>query len=141
MNAPRILLGGLLAGLLFNVLGIASSLVFNLQEAFNRLGWVPGPATLYIHLTTRFALGIAAVFLYAAIRPRFGPGLKTAVIAGLYLWFVGYLLTGILLIEIGVFELGQGIWILLWGLVEAPLATSAGARLYREKSDVPCFQS
>lgn len=132
MNTKRIILGGLLAGLLFNVLGIASSIIFNLQEAFDRLGWVPQAWTLFLHLGIRFALGIAAVFLYAAIRPRFGPGAKTAAIAGLLVWFIGYFLTGILFIELGVFELLQGVWILSWGLAEAVLCTIAGAWMYKE---------
>ena len=37
-----------------------------------------------------FLLGIVTVWLYAAIRPRFGAGAKTAVIAGLFVWFFAY---------------------------------------------------
>jgi len=132
MNTKRILLAGLVAGLLFNILGMASALAFDLQAAFTRLGWEPAPGAFPLHLSMRFGLGIASVFLYAAIRPRFGPGLKTAMIAGVYLWFVGYLLTGILMTEIGVFDLSQGFLLVIWGLIEAPLATSVGAWLYRE---------
>jgi hypothetical protein len=36
-----------------------------------------------------FVLGITAMWLYAAIRPRYGPGPKTASVAGLALWFIG----------------------------------------------------
>jgi hypothetical protein len=35
-----------------------------------------------------FLLGIYAMWLYAAIRPRYGPGPKSAVIAGLAVWFL-----------------------------------------------------
>ena len=38
-------------------------------------------------LAFAFLCGIAAVWLYAAIRPRFGAGLKTALIAGIAVWF------------------------------------------------------
>src|SRR5437667_4515115 len=37
-----------------------------------------------------FVLGVLLVWLYAAIRPRFGPGPKTSLIAGLVLWFLAY---------------------------------------------------
>src|ERR1039458_5006683 len=36
--------------------------------------------------------GIALIWIYAAIRPRFGAGAKTAVCAGLAVWVVGVLL-------------------------------------------------
>lgn len=35
-----------------------------------------------------FALGVLMVWLYAANRPSFGPGLATAGIAGMSLWVV-----------------------------------------------------
>lgn len=34
-------------------------------------------------------LGFSNMWLYAAIRPRFGPGPKTALVAGFALWFFG----------------------------------------------------
>ena len=34
-------------------------------------------------------LGISTMWLYAAIRPRYGPGPKTAALAGFALWFFG----------------------------------------------------
>ena len=43
------------------------------------------------------ALGIAAVWLYAAIRPRYGAGPRTAVIAGLAVWVMADLWSGIYL--------------------------------------------
>jgi hypothetical protein len=81
-----------------------------------------------------FVLGIASVWLYAAIRPRYGAGLGTAVIAGLAVWTMAHLWSGI--------YLGMGFYGLItprlaflpiaWGLVEAPLATGLGAWLYKE---------
>jgi hypothetical protein len=35
-----------------------------------------------------FVQGITTLWLYAAIRPRFGPGPKTAAIAGFAVWFL-----------------------------------------------------
>jgi hypothetical protein len=39
-------------------------------------------------IMTGFVQGIATVCLYAAIRPRFGPGPRTAAIAGTSVWFL-----------------------------------------------------
>ena len=81
-----------------------------------------------------FVLGVASVWLYAAIRPRFGPGATTALAAGLAVWVIAHLWSGV--------YLGAGFaglitprlaWLpVVWGLVEAPLGTLAGAWLYRE---------
>ena len=38
-----------------------------------------------------FLVGIFAVWLYAAIRPRYGAGPKTALCAGAAVWGIGYL--------------------------------------------------
>jgi hypothetical protein len=81
-----------------------------------------------------FVLGIASVWLYAAIRPRYGAGVTTAIIAGFAVWVIAHLWSGI--------YLGMGFYGLipqkmaflpvLTGLVEAPLGTIAGAWLYKE---------
>jgi hypothetical protein len=81
-----------------------------------------------------FVIGVAAVWLYAAIRPRYGAGPRTAIVAGLAVWVLSHLWSGV--------YLGAGFtgvitptlaWLpVAWGLVEAPLGTLAGAWLYRE---------
>ena len=76
--------------------------------------------------------GILGVWIYAAIRPRFGAGPKTAVIAGIALWCGVYLLPSIV-------DLAQQLWPakltcipLITSFFESILATLAGAWLYRE---------
>lgn len=83
-------------------------------------------------VTIMFAFGLALIWIYAAIRPRFGPGPRTAVIAGLTIWVTGWLLTGASFINVGIFPAGQMLVSIAWGLVEVPLAAVAGAWLYRE---------
>jgi hypothetical protein len=94
----------------------------------------PAPINLVALIVMTFVVGIAAVWLYAAIRPRFGPGPRTAICAGLAVWVFAHLWSGV--------YLGCGFpglitprlaWVpVVWGLVEAPLGTLAGAWLYRE---------
>ena len=38
-----------------------------------------------------FAVGILLVWLYAAMRPRFGPGIRTAAYAAAVVWVCGFL--------------------------------------------------
>ena len=139
MNTTRILLGGLLAGLIMNV-GEAALHAAVLGDATGQLYVdlhlpLPSPGIdLAILIGMTFVLGIASVWLYAAIRPRFGAGAKTALVAGLAVWVLAHLWSGV--------YLGSGYtgiitaklaWLpVIWGFVEAPLATLSGAALYKE---------
>jgi hypothetical protein len=76
--------------------------------------------------------GIALIWIYAAIRPRFGPGPKTAVVAGLTMWVVAWLLVSAYMIVIGVYPAGLMIAATVWGLFELLIAAVAGAWLYQE---------
>lgn len=73
-----------------------------------------------------------SVYLYAAMRPRFGPGPKTAVIAAITVWLLAYVAASMIMTELGVFTSAQAITGALWGLGEACVATIAGAWVYRE---------
>ena len=42
-------------------------------------------------------LGIASVWLYAAIRPRYGAGAGTAIMAGVAVWVMAHLWSGVYL--------------------------------------------
>jgi hypothetical protein len=78
-----------------------------------------------------FVIGILLVWLYAAIRPRFGPGPKTAMYAGLFVWAVfglaysGYLFSGMM---------SGPTWTTasVIALINVLLASWLGARVYTE---------
>ena len=57
-------------------------------ERMMAYGVPESPYSVPIFAVYGFLLGIVAVWLYAAIRPRFGPGPKTAAMAGLAVWFI-----------------------------------------------------
>ena len=92
----------------------------------------PGSNFIICAVILTFILGIVAVWLYALIRPRLGPGVKTAIVAAFILWFGIYLYSGI----IGMLLFGTPLNMLLigcvWGLVEYIIATIAGAWVYTE---------
>jgi hypothetical protein len=88
INWARVFLGGVLAGVIINVFEIAWSgfvLAKQWHAAMSALGHPLPSAAIWIFALEALGMGIAAVWLYAAIRPRFGAGLKTAVAAGLAL--------------------------------------------------------
>ena len=95
----RVLLGGLVAGLLINIGEFllnevvlaeeirATMAGFNLPE--------PGGSAITVFLFLGFGVGVTAVWLYAAIRPRYGAGAKTALCAGSAVWFLACAYPGV----------------------------------------------
>lgn len=95
INWGRVILCGLLTGFVWGVLyAIALPLVGRdfiaaLPSGFS--GHFPGASTSMrgIVMIGPSVLGISTMWLYAAIRPRYGPGPKTAAVAGFALWLFG----------------------------------------------------
>src|SRR5213594_4009946 len=91
INLGRVILGGLLTGVILNIgEWILNGMILKneMQDFFRRCGFPePGTNFLVIAVAITFVLGIVIVLGYAAIRPRFGPGPKTAIIAALFAWF------------------------------------------------------
>jgi len=139
INLGRVLLGGLIAGVVLNIGEyLLNGVVFadDMKNDLQRLG-LPEPGGDFIPkaVVATFILGIVITFLYAAIRPRFGPGVKTAIYAGLFAWFFVFLYTGVIYSGLGIVAM-RLFWIgLVWGLVEYALGAIAGAWLYKEAPD------
>ena len=140
INWVRVFGGGLLAGLIINIgefilnEPILGAELEEVMAGMNREP--PGTGAIMIFVMMGFAIGILAVWLYAAIRPRFGPGAKTAACAGLTVWALGWLVPNISFMAMDFFPMNLLVIATVWSLVEVTLATVAGARLYTE-SDQP----
>jgi hypothetical protein len=139
INMGRVFLGGLLAGVIINIsefLLHAVVLKRDLEEAMRAMN---RPATMTggqmaVWIILSFAIGIAVVWLYAAIRPRYGPGPGTAAKAGLAAWFFGSLVAAVVQANLGLFGGNLIVVPVIWTLVEAVVATVAGAWVYKEES-------
>jgi hypothetical protein len=135
INWGRVFLGGLLAGAIINVFEIVWSGVVLAKQwaaAMTALGHPLPSAAVWIFALEALGMGIAAVWLYAALRPRFGSGPKTAVLAGLAYWVIGYALPAVGIGQTGLFPVRLIAIANLGGLVEIIAATVAGASLYKE---------
>jgi hypothetical protein len=138
LNFGRVVLGGLLAGLVI----VIGEFLFNevlvgqqMSAAIAALNLPPVAGHAYVYfLLLGFGLGIVAVWLYAASRPRYGVGPKTALCAGLAVWSLAYAYPSLGMMVMGLFPTSILQWGLLWGLIEIPLATIAGAWVYREEA-------
>ena len=136
INVGRVLLGGLVGGLVISIGNFLINRVL-LRDAmnaeFSRLHVAePGNDFIVKAVVMTFILGIAIVYLYAAIRPRFGAGVKTAICAGLIAWFFVFLYTRVLLGMV----LGMPVDLIVkgtaLGLIVYPIGAIAGAWLYKE---------
>jgi hypothetical protein len=136
INWGRVLLGGLAAGVVINISeAILNTVVAGdrVAEAMKALNLDPEGGSIAVWFVYGFLLGIVAIWLYAAIRPRFGPGPKTALIAGIAVWILGYLFPTIGQLNMGLFPPSLAMLGLIWGLVEVLIGTLLGARVYREE--------
>lgn len=136
INLGRVLLGGLVAGLLMNIgeyLLNDKVLGPQMKEYFAQHNFpTPGGQAIAIAVVMVFILGIVMILGYAAIRPRFGPGPKTAIIAGLFAWFGVYLFNNVLAAAFGFVPTNILALLLGWGLVEYLIGALVGAWLYKE---------
>jgi hypothetical protein len=137
INWPRVIAGGLLAGLIIN-LGEFILNTFVVKEqwaaAMAALGRPSeyGPAVMSVFIAWAFVAGITAIWLYAAFRPRFGPGLWTAVRAAVATWLLAYLLATVPPLAMEMMPARLLLIGLAAGLVEVTLGTVVGAMIYRE---------
>ena len=76
--------------------------------------------------------GLVSVFLYAAMRPRCGPGPSTAACAGAAAWLVISVTTPAQFIPLGFLSTALWLKAAAFQLVTSVVATSAGAALYKE---------
>ena len=136
INLGRVVLGGLLAGLVLNIgefllndFVVGSQMKdFMAKHNFSE----PGTNFMIIAIGLTFVMGIVIVLGYACIRPRCGAGVKTAIIAGLFAWFGVYFYCGIVNGVLFGIPMNTMIMILVWGFVQYALAAVAGAWLYKE---------
>lgn len=139
INMGRVILAGLVAGLVADVLGYLTDGVLLASQwadgmkALGRTNFSPNQWIWFDMLG--LVSGIAVIWVYAAIRPRFGPGVKTAVYAGVAVWFVGSLLPNLAFMWFAdLFSHQLTLMTTLGGIIETVVGAIAGAALYKESA-------
>jgi len=137
MNIGRLILGGIVAGIIYflgdgvvhGVLlkqhwaAILAAINIDAEKALKT------PQILGIYDLLK---GLVAVWIYAAIRPRFGAGAGTAVIAGIITWVAAIPVPLIGLLPMKFFDAGfVGLWS-AYAIVPMIVGSVVGAWLYRE---------
>ncbi len=135
INWNRVLLGGLLSGVIINVSEfITNGVVLSSQweVAMKPLGRSISSGALISFAILGFVSGITVVLLYATARARFGPGAKTAILTGFVFWIIGYGLPSFGFRAVGLLPARLLLIGTIVGLAEVILASVAGAWLYKE---------
>jgi hypothetical protein len=141
MNVPKIILGGVVAGILcFIGDGVVHGVLLKERwvQIMANLGRraTEDASHMVYYAAYDLAKGLVGVWLYAAIRPRFGAGPRTATIAAVATWALVIPIALLGLIPSAFF--GRR-FALLWsieGLVVMVIAIVIGAWFYREEETV-----
>ncbi len=140
INWSRLFLGGLLAGVIINLFEFVTNGIFLAAEweaMMKPLGRTTFPTAsgVVIFLIWGFLSGIGAIWLYAAIRPRFGTGVKTAALTGFAFWALTTVLRTVDDAGVGhpfLYPSHLLIILVVVCLVQSVAASVAGAWVYKE---------
>jgi hypothetical protein len=140
INTSKVVVGGLAAGVIMNVTGfLINGVMLGKRMEAEMVAVAPtlqgrgvGAGAMTGRVLTSFAIGILLVWLYAAIRPRFGPGMKTATYAALVIWLCGFLFY-LDWLYLGLMSTGMYAMVSVAMFVSLFIAAGVGAWLYKEE--------
>jgi len=139
INSGRVVAGGLVAGVVANAIDFVTNTYVlgadmqawaashNIDQATLTSGTVAGSWA-----AVDFIYGLLIVFTYAAMRPRFGAGVRTAIVAGL----VVFLAPTIVLFgftQMGMLTMPMFVKGAIGAVVSSLAAALAGAAVYKEE--------
>lgn len=141
MNTSKVITGGLAAGLVLNVLDfIVNKYIVGARMAAEAnvfkagLGdamMAMGGKQIAGYVIMDFVVGLLLTYTYAAMRPRFGAGAKTAVITALVFWIFGSIVA-VNYMAMGI--MSSGLWLtfgIIW-FICLLVAAMVGGKLYSE---------
>ena len=141
INTSKVIVGGLIGGVVANAIDLAINgfILADMQKAaMDALNPTLSanamqPSKIPVFIVLDFIWIIVNVWIYAAIRPRFGPGARTAAYAGIASWAVGattiafFTATG--MFSWGFFAIGA-----ICALINSVVSTIVGAKFYTEEA-------
>jgi hypothetical protein len=139
VNRNRVILGGLLAGVIIDASEAFINAVVLRQDwadVMSKLGKSPdlSAAVLVGFNVIGFITGILMVWMYAAIRSRYGAGPKTALMVAFTIWVIGYAIPTAGEVGIGLIPAQLAATAVGLGLMEVILAALAGSSVYKEEA-------
>jgi hypothetical protein len=140
INTSKVVVGGLAAGVVMNLSGfLLQGMLLGKRMQDEMVAAAPslagrgmGGGVIAARVISQFVIGILLVWLYAAMRPRFGPGPKTAFLAAFVIWLCGFIFYMDWL-YIGMMSSGLYAMVSVAMLVTCAIAAWVGAMLYKEE--------
>lgn len=137
INWGRVILGGIVAGIVWDIVDYIVDGVWLAPRWAQSLAAL-GHAPFTTHQIVSFNIlgivgGITFLWLYAAVRPRYGAGPGTAVHAAIWFWIISFFLPNLGFMWIPhLFPHHLTVYTTAGNLVETIVAALAGAALYKE---------
>jgi hypothetical protein len=138
-NRGRVIWGGLLAGLIINLVEFVTNGVVlkdtwaQVMQGLGKSPQLPASSIVLFNIGG-FLAGIAAVWLYAAIRTRYGAGPGTAIRAGFVAWALTSFLPSLGNYAVGMIPTRVLVITAIVSLVDIVIGTLAGAWVYKEEA-------
>jgi len=139
INVSRVALGGLVAGvIIFIVTGVVNGGILRgefeiwAQEMGGLIHPLSQSCSLVVWSLMNLIHGTAGVWIYAVIRPRYGVGPRTALLAGFMLWIVSKLAVALDFLALGILPERLIAGQVIGSFVAIMLGVFVGAWLYKE---------
>jgi hypothetical protein len=139
INWGRMIVGGVVAAIILFIVDYVLNgvvLVQQWNDAMTALGKpaiTPDASFLIVVAIIDLLIGLVALWIYTGIRPRYGASVQTAIYAGLATWVLANVVPNLGLSIAGLLP-GTILWpVTIVGLIAIPVATVAGAYLYKEE--------
>ena len=139
INTSKVVVGGLAAGVMGNIVGyVGFGMLLGPRFEAEAVAVAPTLAgrgmttgAVVTNIVVSFVIGLLLVWLYAAMRPRFGPGSRTAIFAAMGVWLCGFLFHMDMLI-LGMVSQQTYALASLVALVQLIASAWVGGMLYKE---------
>jgi hypothetical protein len=138
INVSRWILGGVVAAVILFVIDFILNGMILAQQwndamaALQKPAMTPTAGAIIMFAVLNLIVGLTAIWIYVGIRPRFGPGVTTAIYAGLATWLLAYAVPNVGLLVFDLLPAGLVWAAVIVGVIQVPVATVAGAYLYKE---------
>jgi hypothetical protein len=134
INFGRVLLGGIVAGIVIDVLSwIVDGVILKSQWAAANQGNFTTNQILGFCVLGLIA-GLLIIWFYAACKPRLGTRYRTALNVGLAAWILAYVLPNAAYLYVTAHQHNLMVFTTLGNLVEVLAGTFIGAALYKESA-------
>lgn len=140
INTQKVFVGGLVAGVVLNIVDyLGNGVVLADRMKADTEAFKPGlsemmmeGSAIAMYVISDLIIGLLLVWTYAAMRPRFGPGPRTAVHAALLFWIVSAIVAAGYL-HMGAMSTATWWMYACFWLVGLIVAAIVGGKLYTEE--------